>query len=243
MTEPPRFEVVYHKDTCLFDFVNNLAEWHFACNRHYNRIWLSETGELAPAECAALKSFTCVAKHFPYGDSWVGTPFVRYAGDPSLWARVEEIVGREAGRNLWDALRAMESRFDLVWQKDLPRLEALRSRLRTRLSEHRCAKAMDALEAYLGSPFPNVTINLLLSRGRGSASGGANEGPGHITLAALETADLGRAVEIAFHEVMHLMEAERFVPLYDAMSRRHRLREYIAARSMGGKMTGAPTGL
>ncbi len=69
-----------------------------------------------------------------------------------------------------------------------------------------------------------MTIHLLISRGKASAAGGANEGPGRITLEILETEDLGRGVELFLHEVGHLMEKVRFDPLFEAASRRHGLK-------------------
>lgn len=174
-----------------------------------------------------MDSFGKIAGQFPFGSSWIGRPFVRHAGDPSMWERVESVTGPSACAELRAALLAMEPRFTAIWDKDLPRLESLRTRLVDRLNVTEVGPAITALEKYLACSFPRVEVHLVLSRGEKSVSGGANEGPGHITLRALETADPGWAVETVFHEVMHLMEGKRFRPLYERASQRYRLREYV----------------
>jgi hypothetical protein len=81
--------------------------------------------------------------------------------------------------------------------------------------------AVGMLEDYLLSPCPSVQVHLLLSPLPAFTHGGANEGPGHVTLC--EADGTGSALEVLLHETMHLMERERFLPMFMELSDRYGL--------------------
>lgn len=210
----------------FFHVLNNMGEWHFSCRHHYNRAWLEATGPLSAAEEDALRRFTAIVRRFPYGDyrRWLGTPFITSPGEDQAWPAVDALVGARRRAVLQSVMAVWADRFTRLWEVGRPQLERLATRFGQALASAPVREAASALETYLGCPFPEPEVHLLLSAGRRSAAGGANEGPGHITLEAMETEDVVMAVELYLHEVVHLMEEPVLSPLLEAASRRHRLR-------------------
>ena len=205
----------------LLHVVNNLAEWHPACRRHYNGPWLAETGPLAERERAALDRYRWVVaeRGYGYGRRWLGRAFGPAAGEAEAWERVRSVLqmGEAEAAALREALEVLEPRFQRLWERDRPRLERLAERLDAALAGDGVAQAVSAVERYLGGPAPRVTIDLLTSRGP-RLGGGANDGPGRISLDALEVPGLAVAVDVVLHEVSHLMEAHRFMAVFDRFS-------------------------
>ncbi len=214
----------------LFHFVNNLAAWHFACRQHYNRAWLAETGPLSAAEEAALDEFRAIVREFPYGPRWLGRAFILgSAGDgaafrATAWRATRDLVGPDTAAMLWDVFATLKPRFERIWRRDQLRLDALTQRLDGPEGLFRSAgfaRAAAALETYFAAPFPGLVIDLLISRGENWSAGGANEGPGHVTLEVLETRDLGLAAETVLHEAAHLMGRRASIPLLESVFREH----------------------
>ncbi|MHB8928327.1 MAG: hypothetical protein ACYC9Q_11880 [Bacillota bacterium] len=223
----PRIECVFRVDRLsnLFHFVNNLAAWHFACREEYNRAWLAETGELTAPERVALDGFAAVAREFPYGDRWLGRAFIPAETPDEAWEQARELIGLERVAIVRSVFETLGPRFDRIWERDLPRLRELPPRLQPIIDSPGVAEAVRALEGFYGTAFPRLIVHLLISRGKNITAGGANEGPGHITLEVLETEDLLEGVETILHEGSHLMERARFEPMFREFSRRHGLEE------------------
>lgn len=207
----------------FFHVVNNLAGWHFSHRPHYNRVWLAETGELTLPEKQSLSAFTEVAREFPYGDKWLGRPFILADSEAEAWAGAGRLVGKRRARRLRRAFAALEARFSRLWERDLPRLKARAEELDPLLRAETMDRAAAALQTYLATSFPYLIIHLQISRGANSVAGGGNEAPGHITLECLETADLWSAVETVLHEAAHEMEKTRFCPEILALNERYGL--------------------
>lgn len=223
----PRIECVFRVDRLsnLFHFVNNLAAWHFACREEYNRAWLAETGELTAPERVALDGFAAVAREFPYGDRWLGRAFIPAETPDEAWEQARELIGLERVAIVRSVFETLGPRFDRIWERDLPRLRELPPRLQPIIDSPGVAEAVRALEGFYGTAFPRLIVHLLISRGKNITAGGANEGPGHITLEVLETEDLLDGVDVILHEGSHLMESERFEPLFREFSLGHGLEE------------------
>ena len=207
------------RHTCLFYFASNMAEWHFSCAKPMNQAWIAETGNLSSQETAALSTFAALAREFSFGDRWMGRFFVLAPTGEQALEQTRDLMGDEKAHLLAGTLSALTPRFDAIWQGDLPRLQDFGDRLETELRSEKVGQAMSLVETYFRAACPPVTVHLLLSRG-GWAIGGANEGPGHVTLAAMERPGIAVPVEVALHEVVHLMEEAKFRPMYRAFSER-----------------------
>ncbi|HHX09987.1 MAG TPA: hypothetical protein GX729_01250 [Firmicutes bacterium] len=119
----------------------------------------------------------------------------------------------------------MEPRFAKIWTRDEEGLASLARRLQERLRSDDVARAVAVVEKLYGAKLPDLEIILILSRGKGSTSGGANEGPGRIAIGALETEDINSVVEVVIHESIHLLEPVQFIDIYHGISKTHGLGE------------------
>lgn len=216
----------------LFHFVNNMAAWHFSCRKRYNEAWIAETGELDEHERQALASYASIAQRYPYGDRWLGRHFILAENEDDAWARASAALPRADFQQLRAAFDSLGPRFEIIWRKDHLRLEAVREKLDELLASSSVDAALEALERFFQTAAPSVTIDLLISRGGGS-SGGANEAPDHITLEVLDAQDLWRGVEVALHEIAHLMEEPHFRALCEQMSDRYGLKGLTGSGSRG----------
>ena len=207
-----------------FHVVSNLAEWSVYARTHYNRAWIEETGPLTQAEQEALAACRELLPRYGWGAKAPGRAFGAAEDEDDAWARAARLMTGEDLATLRGAMAALEPRFQLLWTRDRPRLEALCERVDAALRAPGIDAAVEKLAAYLASDVRRATIDLLMSRGRGSA-GGANAGPGRISLEVLELADIVEAADVVLHELGHLMEQARFLPRYRALAARHRLGE------------------
>lgn len=242
------FTVTYKRHACKFHFVNNMSNWHFACLPHYNDAWIQETGPITPEESDALAAFAGIAREYGYGPNWLGRPFVaapteeqalrdteqmlgavRVTEQPTGAApalrNTERLSGSTHARRLRDIFATMEPRFARIWVRDEPRLISLAERLDGRLRSGGMERAAAVAERLYGAKLPDLEILLILSRGRRSVAGGANEGPGRITIAALEVDDIQPVAEVVLHESIHLLEADGFRDMYHSISMAHGLED------------------
>lgn len=206
----------------LFHFINNMAAWHFSCRTHYNTAWIEETGPITEAEDRALEVYRDIVRGHAYDETWPGKAFVAVEDPCDAWKKCSELLGSERTSALREVFEIFETRFQAIWHKDKPRLETRAEELVDFLQGEETGRAIQALERFFGSQFPSLTVHLLISRGKGTA-GGANEGPGHVTLEVLETEDLRRALEVFLHEAAHLMEAGAFRTMYKEFAQSHGL--------------------
>ncbi|MHB8758120.1 MAG: hypothetical protein ACYC6V_08940 [Bacillota bacterium] len=141
----------------------------------------------------------------------------------ATWEQARSLIGPEKVSVVQSVFEALSPRFARIWASDETRLRALPERLRKAIASPGVGTAIRALEDFYDTPFPALTVHLLISRGARLSAGGANEGPGHVTLEVLETEDMMEGVEVLLHEGSHLMQAPRLEPLFDEFSRVHGL--------------------
>lgn len=215
-----RLSITWHAN--LFHFINNMAAWHFSCRTDYNTAWLEETGPVTEAEDRALEVYRKVVREHAYNETWPGKAFVAIEDASAAWQECCKLLGCEKTAALREVFHVFEPRFQAIWAKDESRLERRAEELVEFLEREETGRAVRALEFFFGTRFPDVMVHLLISRGRGTA-GGANEGPGHVTLEVLETEDLRHAVETFLHEAAHLMEVAAFHGMYKEFAESHGL--------------------
>lgn len=217
------YTVTYKRHVCKFFFINNMSGWHFSCQPHYNEAWIQETGPLTEEETNALEAFADIARQYGYeSGKWLGRPVVAASSEEQALLDVENLIGGTNAGTLRDVFRVMEPRFAKIWARDEERLIALAERLRGKLLSEGMARAVEVAERLYGTRLSDLEILLTLSRGR-SINGGANEGPGRITLGALEEEDIQSVVEVVLHESIHLMEKAEFQDMYGRISLVHGL--------------------
>jgi hypothetical protein len=216
------FTVTFKRHVCKFFFINNMADWHHACVRYYNEVWIQETGPLTQGETHALEAFAGIAWKYPYGSEWLGRPIVVASSEEQALKDTEALIGTAHAKRLRDVFLAVEPRFETIWARDEVRLGALAERLCGTLQSEGMARAVEVAERLYGTTLPDLEVLLILSRGQ-TISGGANEGPGRITIAALEAENVQRVVELVLHESIHLLEADGFRDMYRRSSLAHGL--------------------
>ncbi len=208
-----QFDIRIDRHTCFFYFIHNMAGWHHSCAPYFNEVWIRETGELSPGERDALDAFAGLAREYTFGDRWIGKPFVLAASMDEALAGAKELAGPTGEDVLRSAFSALTLRFDDIWHRDEPRLHDFGQHIATELSSEGVERALSMARRYLQSSPQPVTVHLLLSRGAWGV-GGANEGPGHVTLATMEKPETGPAIEVLVHEAIHLMEEPAFNPMF-----------------------------
>jgi hypothetical protein len=224
------FAVSARRLPCLFHFINNMSVWHFSCSRALNQAWIEETGPLRDEEALAVSQFAGIASEYPFGDSWLGRIFMTAPTENEAWEKALILLGEKQVQVLRTVFAALEARFDRIWKDGQGRLETLGMALGGVLDSAGVDQVLAMLEGYLLSPCPSVEIHLVLNPIPSYIThGGANEGPGHVTLG--EAKDIGAAVEVVLHETMHLMEHERFLPMYMEFSEKHHLDQIRGEKS------------
>lgn len=199
-----------------------MADSHHSCVPYYNEAWIQETGPLTKQETNALEAFAGVARQYTYGPKWLGRPIIAASSEEQALTDVEDLVGTANARTLREVSVSMEPRFAKVWARDEERLAALAERLGGKLQSEGMARAVEVAERLFGTRLPDLEVLLILSRGW-TVSGGANEGPGRITIAALEAKDLQAVVEVVLHEAIHFLEKVGFRDVYRRISLAHGL--------------------
>ena len=155
----------------------------------------------------------------------LGKPVAATSSEEQALTDVEMLIGSNNANTLKHIFGVMEPRFAKIWARDEEKLASLARRLQERLRSDDVARAVAVVENLHGAKPPDLEIILILSRGKGSTSGSANEGPGGITIGALETEDINSIVEVVIHESIHLLEPARFMDIYHGISKTHGLEE------------------
>lgn len=208
------FKFHFTKTANLFHFISNLTEWHFSCRKGYNKIWLEKTGPLNDKEKRALRRLAklLIKYHFssgqkgPNGPSkFLGIPFTVYT-DKEVWKKVEEWVEPDEFLTLKDVFEVFGSRFEKLWAEEEPKLVNWKAALVKELSKKKYDDLEKDLETFFNQKpkFYNIDVHLLINTT--GIGGGANIGPGRITLEciAFSVDYLPYVLGTFYHEVTHL---------------------------------------
>lgn len=207
-----RFRVSFTKLGNQFSFISNLTEWHFSCEKEYNKVWLEKTGALNDKEKEALKQFRKILKRYGFKKekdkvTWVGTPFIIFS-ERKAWQKVKERMGEKEDREIKKIFNLFEPRFGKIWKKEVLKLKRAKELLKRELmlKSKKIDKTLSALSKFYNQTLPKRIINvyLLAIPSKSSGIGGsAVLGEKGIILEIKDLKDLQDYILVLIHEMGH----------------------------------------
>ena len=205
------FKFHYTKIANLFHFISNLTEWHFSCRKNYNKMWLEKTGPLKNGEKQALRKMRKLLGRYGFSrerredpSRFLGIPFIVH----SDWGKVEEWVEPDEFLTLKDVFEVFEPRFEKIWMEEEPKLANWKTALVEELTKRKYDNLEKDLETFFNQKpkFSNIDVYLLMGVAK-SSGGGANIGPGRVTLepTGLSTDLAPEMLNVLYREATHLV--------------------------------------
>lgn len=209
-----KYKITYTRISNLFFFISNMAEWHFSCRKEYNKAWIEQTGVLTEKESGAIKEFGEIMREygFEYKKNkfvYLGQYFFLYS-EKDVWAEVSKNVTESEYKKIREIFKILDLRFKKIWnEKGIREWGKL---LKKTAESENGKKLMIEVEQSVNrsKKMDDIVIHIIPSPIRNkSVSGGANLGPGHITIEAsiINTSD--EYIEIVLgtmaHEVAHVL--------------------------------------
>lgn len=193
----------------LFFFVSNLSEWHWSARKRYNDYWILKTGDLTLDEKDSLRQAGDIFSRYGFGDKYWGLVLLKETDD-LIWSKARRFFNPKDFANLRKICEILRPRFERIWREEYKNLIAWRekfSEVKDRLCPLGLISDLDIL-FYKDSnerTCNSVNVVLLISSPNKSSSGGANIGPGYITLEVSQTPlDYTRPVILVmWHEIIH----------------------------------------
>lgn len=209
------FKFHFNKTGNFFHFLSNLTEWHFSCRKNYNQIWLEKTGALDDKEKQALKQLAklLIKYHFSSGQKgpedpskFLGIPFT-ISSDRDAWKKVEGWVEPEEFSTLKNIFEVFEPRFEKIWVEEKPKLASWKTTLIEELAQKKYDDLEKDLEAFFDQKPKYSSIDVYLLMNPANLGGGANIGPGRVTLecTALPAEAVSEVLNVLYHETTHLV--------------------------------------
>jgi len=214
-----KFNITYTYLGSLWDFAERLSGWHFSYNRREIDDWLSFTGALSEKEVAALEVIKVMGQEHnednDSGDSWLLDRAFITNSEAYAWKAVHELIGDGQAEKLRAAIKVMEPRFGKLWPDDEERLRQRKAMLKQGLSNAKSAEICEILSSFFqpdNAP-EEVSIYLLSNGQRNGMQGGANLGPGEITLRCSRTEPISyeRMAGPIWHETTHLYQQKHYL--------------------------------
>jgi len=201
-----KYRFHFTKTGNLFHFISNLTEWHFSCRKKYNKIWLEETGPLSNKEKQALRKIKGLLLKYNFESKFLGIPFIT-SPDESVWRKVKNWVEKDEYNDLQKVFSIFELRFERIWQNEETKLANWKNTLSKELIEQKYQDLEEDLKRFFNQKpqFRNIDVYLLISAV--GSGGGANLGPGRVTLecTALPADQVPRVLNVLYHETAHLV--------------------------------------
>jgi len=202
-----KIKLTVSKNYNHFFFVQTLADWHFSCRSEYIEKWLDETGPLSGHEKEILANLKIILEKYgfePIGGSKSANIF-DYFMRFDRFGTEEAILPSEISI-YQDAMAALAPRFEKVWSSQGGNLNSVKNELQAWF-EKSSGEMTDGLKTIFGSRFDQdreFEVILLISTEIGG--GGANNGPGIITLecGVATTQDANYLLATIWHEITHL---------------------------------------
>jgi|GEM_PF-2035515 len=196
------------KSANQFFFIQNLAEWHFSCRASFNKEWLEQTGSLSDKEGKALNVLKKLLVKYDFSkiknDSSINIYeyFTRYDE-----LKDKRILGETEIKTYLSAMDVFEGRFEKIWKADLVKLEIVKEILKKAFEKEKKAVLKDLKIIFKDKINDNqdFEVYLLLSAGPSGGGGGANIGPGRVTLecSSLEERLVNHKIAVLWHEITH----------------------------------------
>lgn len=210
-----KFSIIINKLANFYFFVQNLSEWHFSNKKDYNDLWRKELGEFSVDEETAIKKFKEIRLKYKV----TRTPFecaFFISHDP--WRELKENFPAEEYKMIQEIFNKLESKFNLLWEKDLSLLMQWQKELDSKINEPSLIKSiMDMLNILFNTTSSESEVKIyLLFSSPNHTGGGANIDKQSISLeiSRYPIQDSSHAIGIIWHETIHLCFQNRyFFPL------------------------------
>ncbi|KKQ18580.1 MAG: hypothetical protein US31_C0003G0009 [Berkelbacteria bacterium GW2011_GWA1_36_9] len=197
----------------LYFFISNLTEFHFSCRKHFNKDWVSTTGQLSQKEKRAINGIKPIFKKYGFivknnKSLYLGRYFY-CLDDQDKWNSLKKYLLMPEYEKMFNGFGALENRFDKIYNENL--IKNWKLALEKELSGERFSKLFDFAKKFFNANETGSVLNvhLLMSPSMTwSASGGANLGNNDITLEVpvsnLTDEHIELAAGILLHELSHI---------------------------------------
>lgn len=213
------FNFFYQKTSNLFHFVENLSEWHFSCRKQDNKGWLAQTGPLSEEEQKALQNMRTLLPRYGFDDQgkFLGIPFLT-SSEETVWEEVKKWVEPEEYVSLQEIFQVFIPRFEIIWQKEEPKLKAWKNKLEELTKKTSYDILVQDLETLFNVRVADrsVKVCLLANTLEKGGGGNANTGDQTVTLdcSSMNLALAQRLYSTLWHETIHLVfEKQQLNPL------------------------------
>lgn len=211
------FTFSYQKTSSLFHFIENLSEWHYSCRLGDNKEWLAQTGELMPEEKDALGKMRLLLQKYGYGEKFLGIPFIT-TFEESVWTEVKKWAEPDEYKNLQTIFQIFTPRFEIIWQKEEPKLRVWEKRLEELDGQGSRDNQIKDLDTFFNIKVQSRTVKvcLLVNASEKGGGGNANVGDQTVTLdcSSMDIALAERIYSVLWHETIHLVfEKEQLNPI------------------------------
>lgn len=208
----------------FFFFLENLSEWHPACRRKYNKIWLLQTGPLSKAERQTLKNLKKIFKKYCLKNKrertqYLISPFFVSRKESAIWKKLTNLISSKELKKLKKSFKIFSSRFEKIWRQEQKNLIIWKKILIRELDKKKYQKIINDFSLLYRVKPKDKTIKIIFListpcsfRGYGTRN--------YITLnlSGNKPNKINKllAIEIIFHELIHsLFEKNYFLPLLE----------------------------
>ena len=168
----------------LFHFVSNLTDWHYSVRTSYKSYWLEKTGNLSIEESEALVKAKELFIKYSFGQNFWGKVFLRRP-EEDVWQIAEQNFGKEDTESFKKITDVFLSKFEKLWIEEDKLLHNWKDELEKSQSKYAPDGLVSKLDVLFNTKVkfdPQVKIILLMCSPTTVGGGGANIGPGAITL-------------------------------------------------------------
>jgi len=236
------FIIITNKWANFYFFFHNLAEckWPWPYRPEINKAWKKELGSFTEKEEQAIKKFRKIYQNH-FLKLYLGRPFFL---EKNPWKALEKKLSQKETSDLKEIFSIWQEKFEIIYKKDLPNLQAWKRKLNLRLKRLNKSSQIKSVSKTLSvlyncpPPKSNIRVYLMLSKEPASenyASGaGGERGRGLdgksvlIELSRCPTQKMNYVIGILWHEVIHSCFAPHYlIPLLSKILKKKKLISFI----------------
>ena len=196
------FKFIVKKWANFYFFLQNLSEWHFRVRKNYNLIWKKELGPFSQKEKALLQKLKKLHLKYGFGEKYLGQYFYL---KKNPWKTLAKQLTRKERKELQNIFSAFESKFEILWKRELPLLKKWQKKLQKETNLKSLIEPIaKTLSQFYNQKAPQkIKVYLLLSPT--GIGGTANLKNRAITLeiSRYSQKKSKKAIGLVWHEVIH----------------------------------------